>query len=73
MAEKNIESLLQEQRVFPPSPEFSKLAHIQSLEVCESIWTRALEDPEGFGPILPRPGWLENENVGFSDHPSSRG
>src|SRR5438552_579221 len=44
----NIESLLKEQRIFPPSPEFSKRAHIHSLEVYDSISRRAAEDPEGF-------------------------
>ena len=48
MSETNIESQLNEQRVFPPSPEFSKHAHIHSLEVYESISRRALDDPEGF-------------------------
>src|SRR3990172_7664548 len=48
MAEKNIESLLNEQRVFPPNPEFSKRAHIHSLAVYDSISKRAVDDPEGF-------------------------
>jgi acetyl-CoA synthetase len=48
MAETNIESLLKEQRIFPPSPEFAKQAHIHSLEVYNSISRRAAEDPEGF-------------------------
>src|SRR5437016_8475321 len=48
MAETHIESLLKEQRIFPPSPEFSKRAHIHSLEVYDSISKRAAEDPEGF-------------------------
>jgi acetyl-CoA synthetase len=48
MAETNIESLLNEQRIFPPSPEFAKNAHIHSLEVYDSITKRAAEDPEGF-------------------------
>jgi acetyl-CoA synthetase len=48
MTEKNIESLLKEQRVFPPNPEFSRHAHIHSLEVYDSISKRAFEDPEGF-------------------------
>src|SRR5262249_42036662 len=48
MAETNIESLLKEQRVFPPSPEFCKHAHIHSLEVYDSISKRAASDPEGF-------------------------
>src|SRR5262245_52018338 len=43
----NILSLLKEQRVFPPNPEFSRRAHIQSLEAYDSISKRAIEDPEG--------------------------
>jgi acetyl-CoA synthetase len=48
MSETNIESLLKEQRVFPPAPEFAKHAHIHSTEVYDSISKRAAEDPEGF-------------------------
>lgn len=48
MADTNIESLLKEDRVFSPSPEFSKRAHIHSLEVYDSISKRAADDPEGF-------------------------
>src|SRR5215470_8859610 len=48
MSETNIESLLKEQRVFPPSPEFAKHAHIQSPELYESLRKRAAEDPDGF-------------------------
>ncbi len=44
----NIESLLKEQRVFPPNPEFSRRAHISSLEAYDSIAKRAADDPEGF-------------------------
>src|SRR5947208_623248 len=60
MAEANIESLLKEQRVFPPSPEFSKHAHIHSLEVYDSITKRATEDPEGYwADIAAELHWFE--------------
>src|SRR2546428_2283329 len=60
MAETNIESLLKEQRVFPPDSEFSKHAHIHSLEVCDSISKRAAEDPEGFwAEIASQLHWFE--------------
>jgi acetyl-CoA synthetase len=60
MADKNIESLLNEQRVFPPSPEFSKSAHIHSLEVYDSICKRAADDPEGFwSEIASELYWFE--------------
>jgi acetyl-CoA synthetase len=60
MAETNIESLLKEQRVFPPDPEFSKHAHIHSLEVYDSISRRAADDPEGFwAEIASELHWFE--------------
>jgi acetyl-CoA synthetase len=48
MADTHIVSLLKEQRVFPPSPQFAQRAHIQSPEAYDSITKRAAEDPEGF-------------------------
>ena len=35
VADQNIDSVLQEKRVFPPPPEFSAQAHIKSLEEYE--------------------------------------
>jgi acetyl-CoA synthetase len=59
-AEKNIESLLKEKRVFSPSPEFSKNAHIHSLESYEAISKRAAEDPEGYwAGIASELHWFE--------------
>jgi acetyl-CoA synthetase len=43
-----IESVLQEDRQFPPSPEFSKKALISSAEQYEQMWQRAKENPAGF-------------------------
>ena len=43
-----IESVLKEQRKFPPPPEFSRRAHVQSLADYEALYRRAAEDPEGF-------------------------
>jgi acetyl-CoA synthetase len=45
---KNIESLQQEDRVFPPSPEFSEKAHIKSMAELERLRAEATEDPESF-------------------------
>ena len=60
MAETNIESLLKEQRVFPPSPEFSKSAHISTLEAYDAICKRAAEDPESFwGEIASQLHWFQ--------------
>jgi acetyl-CoA synthetase len=48
MAESNIESLLNEKRVFKPSAAFSAQAHISSLEAYEELSKRAAADPEAF-------------------------
>jgi acetyl-CoA synthetase len=48
MAESNIESLLNEERVLKPSPEFSAKAHIKSLAEYEALSKAALADPENF-------------------------
>ncbi|MEA5534050.1 acetate--CoA ligase [Crocosphaera sp. XPORK-15E] len=46
--EKNIESVLQEARLFPPSPEFSADAHIKSLQDYEQLYAKAKTDPQAF-------------------------
>src|SRR5919107_1818488 len=43
----SIESILNETRVFPPSADFARKAHISSLEQYQSLWNWAKEDPEG--------------------------
>ena len=44
----NMESLLRENRVFPPPAEFAAKAHIKSLEEYEAMYRRSVEDPEAF-------------------------
>ncbi len=44
----NIESVLQEERLFPPSPEFSAVAHIKSEAELEELRAEAHADPESF-------------------------
>ncbi|CAN5896576.1 acetate--CoA ligase [soil metagenome] len=44
----SIESVLIENRVFPPPEAFAKAAHISSLEQYQALWDRAKDDPEGF-------------------------
>ncbi len=44
----NIESVLQEDRIFPPPPEFSAKAHIKSEAELESLRAEAHADPEAF-------------------------
>jgi len=46
--EKSIQVLMSEKRTFPPSEEFSRKAHITSLEEYEKIYKRSVDDPEGF-------------------------
>jgi acetyl-CoA synthetase len=48
MAEKTIESLLQETRLFEPPPAFAERAHIKSRAEYDRICERALGDREGF-------------------------
>jgi acetyl-CoA synthetase len=56
----NIDSMLQEHRIFPPSAEFSAKAHIKSLEEYERIYAEAAEDPEAFwGKIAKELHWFE--------------
>ena len=44
----NIESVLQEQRVFPPSKDFAAQAHIKSMAELEALRAEAAADPEAF-------------------------
>jgi acetyl-CoA synthetase len=44
----NIDSVLHEERVFPPPESFSKQAHIKSLEELENLRAEAAADPEAF-------------------------
>jgi len=44
----NFESLMREDRVFPPPPEFAAKARIGSLEEYERMYARSVDDPEGF-------------------------
>src|ERR1035437_3320418 len=44
----NIDSILNEQRKFECPPEFSKQAHIKSLEEYERIYKESIDDPDKF-------------------------
>jgi acetyl-CoA synthetase len=44
----NIESLQQEDRLFPPPPSFSEKAHIKSMEELEQLRAEASNHPEEF-------------------------
>lgn len=43
-----IESVLNESRVFPPSPEFSANAHLKSFDDFEKLYAEAAADPDAF-------------------------
>ncbi len=48
MSKESFDVLLAENRIFPPSKEFSETAHIKSMEEYEKLYKRSIEDPEGF-------------------------
>src|SRR5262245_10222633 len=64
MAETSIESLLREQRTFPPDKEFSSRAHIKNADEYESIRARAAADPERFwSDVASELDWFEKWNT----------
>ena len=48
MSESNIESVLNESRLFPPSEEFKAQAHISGMDEYERLYAEADADPEAF-------------------------
>ena len=48
LASQDLDSTLRENRVFPPPEEFSRKAHIKSLEEYEALYKQSIEDPESF-------------------------
>ena len=60
MPETNIESSLKEQRIFPPSAEFSSRAHIKSAADYEGIRKRAADNPEEYwAEVASELHWFE--------------
>jgi acetyl-CoA synthetase len=58
--QKTITSMMDEKRLFHPSPEFVEKAHIKSREEYEALYRRSLDDPEGFwGEIASQLHWFE--------------
>ena len=49
-----IDSVMQEKRVFPPPKEFAAKAQIKSLEEYQELWDRAASDPPKFWADLAR-------------------
>src|SRR6476620_5130161 len=54
MSSSNIETVLQEKRVFPPSPAFIKQANISGMEAYRKMVAEAEKDFEGFWAKLAR-------------------
>ena len=54
---KGIESVLQEDRVFPPASDFADSvggAWIPSMDAYQALWQRSVDDPEGFWDEVAR-------------------
>ena len=49
-----IDTVMQETRLFPPSPEFSAKSRIGSLEAYQRLYDEAKADPEAFWARLAR-------------------
>src|SRR6201986_1655896 len=50
----NLDSILQERRVFPPPPEFAAKAHVKSLAEYEALYRQSIQDPETFWAGIAR-------------------
>ncbi len=48
MADESFQVLSTENRVFPPSKEFSQKAHIKSMKEYEQLYKRSVDDPDKF-------------------------
>ncbi len=60
ISQANIDSILQETRVFPPAADFAKKAHVKSLEEYEKIYKEAKDNPEKFwGGIAEELYWFK--------------
>jgi acetyl-CoA synthetase len=60
MATHDIDSVLKEHRVFPPSAEFSAAAHVKSLDDYERLYRQSIEDPERFwGGVAGELHWFK--------------
>ncbi|HIC75947.1 MAG TPA: hypothetical protein EYO98_04950, partial [Candidatus Poseidoniales archaeon] len=54
----SIESMLDEQRRFPPPEPIASEAHITDLDEYQSMWRRSIADPAGFwGEIAEEFEW----------------
>jgi acetyl-CoA synthetase len=59
-AQSAIESTMQETRVFPPPAEFSKNAHIKSMDEYKRIYRESIDNPEKFwGDMAGKLHWFK--------------
>ena len=75
MSDDAIQSVLQENRQFPPSEAISADAHISSDEQYQEMWQRAKDDPDGFWGELARENldWIEPfDQVSEGDMPDTK-
>ena len=73
----NIESILREDRIFPPIDGFSERiggAYIDSMEEYASLYTRSIENPDAFwGDVADELDWFERwETVQLGEFPDVR-
>jgi acetyl-CoA synthetase len=54
IGQQDIDTILRENRVFPPPQEFSEKAQIKSLAEYEALYKRSVDDPEGFWAEVAR-------------------
>lgn len=60
MGDEIIESRMVENRLFPPSAEFSSGAHVKSMDDYRQAYDRSVKDPEGFwGEIAEQLDWMK--------------
>jgi acetyl-CoA synthetase len=72
MADKQFDSVLDENRKFPPPAAFTEKAHIKSLDEYKKIYEESIKDPEGFwGKIASELHWFKkwDKVVDESDAP----
>src|SRR5690349_14251791 len=54
-----IDSVMQEHRVFPPPPDFSRKAHLNSWQEYERLYRKSIDDPERFwGEVAKNLHWF---------------
>ncbi|MEW6142167.1 MAG: acetate--CoA ligase [Chloroflexota bacterium] len=74
---KQISSLMEEKRVFPPSPEFSRKAAIKSMKEYKELWEKSVKEPEKFwGELADQLEWFKKWDkyleYNFKDKPEIR-